>query len=797
MPSSARFQRPFVATLLAICTSCAVPPRIYVDHPEVFTRERLLTARNREQYWLEKQLERDTEPGLQGLRQLTRFQGTFVEAAASVGPASSDETSGVGSKAPAVPEAGLPDPSKIVRSQAKLTAIEEFEERLAYRNAVNASLREVELDDAHDLFGQTIYTLKFDVTVLPGESDADYAVLDFWLCNVGYQEGQDQDRCQPTKIDALDQGDEPAPAPPSTDPTPKTPAAKNAPSKDDAAFDDPDSVRARTFIHRWAESVQNEINTTIASYQRRIFEKSLGEEERGRLLAESQSLYDEHGAPSLQAILQEGDRSRMAVDARQPEVDPARRVAVGRDLAHLVADRYRFAFYDLLWISEPRQLPNDRIPTHVVGVALAQRTGETVAQAEKRVWQALVDRYDQHVQPLARGTGFVYSVEPKSYAQNVSDVAGRESMRVLIASLAASGKKDRIAAKEFNQTIDQTQQLLQTIERHPRVVGYVRGRQQFGWLIGPRFAIDDSGRVSFEHTPEQLSMQVSVAIPALATHLKIYGRYRWYHPDGSPAHRQWWLVGAARSTDLWPEHARNMLAVSLPYDPSAVTTTILSARYGETTGHSRSAQYGTAASDDRPTTSGPGTSWSSAASAPLVETTHYEVRAGEAQELVIRGLRLWKNPQVFVGGQRADRVEVLPDMKGLWARFEQLRMPPAVTQERAPRDPRSPPPPSGVSRSVVPAYVAAAKEIEIERTRKGSGAEDTRIKEVQHAVAIPGADYVDADLDVVTSNGAAQIPGGVRIHPPIPRAFLESPAKPTAPSAPPAKPETPAKPTGR
>ncbi len=796
MQSFSRCRPSLVATLLAICTSCAVPPRIYVDHPEVFTRERMLTARNREQYWLEKQLALDAEAGIQGLRQLTKFQGTFVEAAASVGPSSSEETASVGSKAPAVPSAGLPDPSKIVATQAKLTPIEEFEGRLAYRNAVNASLREVELDDAHDLFGQTIYTLKFDVTVLPGESDADYAVLDFWLCNVGYQEGQETDRCQPAKIDALDQVDEPAPPPAATDPAAKKAEATRAASTDDESFDDPDSVRARTFIHRWAESVQNEINTTIASYERRIFERSLGEEERGRLLAESQSLYDEKGAPSLQAILQEGDVSRAMRDTKQPEVDPTRRIAVGRDLANLVADRYRFAFYDLLWISEPRVLPNDGIPTHVVGVAIAQRARETVEKAETRVWEALVERYDQDVQPLARGTGFVYSIEPKSYAQNVSDVAGRESMRVLIASLAASGKKDRIAAKEYNQTINQTQQLLQTIERHPRVVGYVRGRQQFGWLIGPRFAIDDSGRVSFEHTPEQLSMQVSVAIPALATHLKIYGRYRWYHPDGSPAHRRWWLVGAAKSADLWPEHARNMLAVSLPYDPSAVTTTILSARYGESAAKGRPARDGTTASDDRPTTSGPGTSWSSAASAPLVETTHYEVRAGEAQELVIRGLRLWKNPQVFVGGQRADRVEVLPDMKGVWARFEQLRMPPAIAQERATRNERSLPA-RDVSRSVAPAYVAASKEIEIERTRKGSGAEDTRIKEVQHAVAIPGADYVDADLDVVTSNGAAQIPGGVRIHPPIPRALLESPTKPTPPAAPPAKPETPAKPAGR
>lgn len=50
-----------------------------------------------------------------------------------------------------------------------------FHDQLAYRNTVRAAMREKQLDDAHDIFGSTMYDLQFDITLKPGEKTRRYA----------------------------------------------------------------------------------------------------------------------------------------------------------------------------------------------------------------------------------------------------------------------------------------------------------------------------------------------------------------------------------------------------------------------------------------------------------------------------------------------------------------------------------------------------------------------------------------------------------------------------------------------
>ena len=68
----------------------------------------------------------------------------------------------------------LPDPAKLHSGSAQLTSVEKLRDELAYRNAVHAALRETELDDAHDLNGYTLRTLKFDISVTPHDRRAEH-----------------------------------------------------------------------------------------------------------------------------------------------------------------------------------------------------------------------------------------------------------------------------------------------------------------------------------------------------------------------------------------------------------------------------------------------------------------------------------------------------------------------------------------------------------------------------------------------------------------------------------------------
>ena len=51
------------------------------------------------------------------------------------------------------------------------------------------------------------------------------------------------------------------------------------------------------------------------------------------------------------------------------------------------------------------------------------------------------------------------------------------------------------------------------------------------------------------------------------------------------------------------------------------------------------------------------------------------VMAGRSANIVLLGDRLWRNPRVFLGAQRADLVQVLPDMTGLVANFRCIEKP--------------------------------------------------------------------------------------------------------------------------
>ena len=51
------------------------------------------------------------------------------------------------------------------------------------------------------------------------------------------------------------------------------------------------------------------------------------------------------------------------------------------------------------------------------------------------------------------------------------------------------------------------------------------------------------------------------------------------------------------------------------------------------------------------------------------------VRACESAEILIPGERLWRSTSVTLGGQIANKITVLPDMRGIVATFERVGLP--------------------------------------------------------------------------------------------------------------------------
>lgn len=171
-----KFTQAAIALLITVLASgCAVAPvsvegkpgttfgKIYLDTPEVYSRERLVNDRFQQDAWLREKLREAPKQGLQG----------------GVGTSSQSNTAlslgvGVSPQAPASTTAEKPGTPQDIGD----TPIQQFRDVMAYREEVRNEILENQLDDRHDIAGNTLYRLKFDATVIPLQDTSAYAMVE-------------------------------------------------------------------------------------------------------------------------------------------------------------------------------------------------------------------------------------------------------------------------------------------------------------------------------------------------------------------------------------------------------------------------------------------------------------------------------------------------------------------------------------------------------------------------------------------------------------------------------------------
>jgi hypothetical protein len=125
--------------------------RIYVDSPEVYTRERLVNDRYDQDYWLRQQLKilDDREHIQLPVGHERRSMEVAAGASATGSPAEGP---------------GVTSPP------GRLSFEQEFRIVGGIRDTIRQQVLENMLDDRHDLSGNSVYGLKFDTTVIPGSN---------------------------------------------------------------------------------------------------------------------------------------------------------------------------------------------------------------------------------------------------------------------------------------------------------------------------------------------------------------------------------------------------------------------------------------------------------------------------------------------------------------------------------------------------------------------------------------------------------------------------------------------------
>lgn len=117
--------------------------RIFVESPEVYTRERLVNDRFGQAFWLEQQLEK--------LDEATNFTSARRDMALQIALATDA------------------DPAVLPMAELTETPFDHvYQIKSALRAKIRQALLENQLDDRHDLTGNSVYGLKFDTSVIPG-----------------------------------------------------------------------------------------------------------------------------------------------------------------------------------------------------------------------------------------------------------------------------------------------------------------------------------------------------------------------------------------------------------------------------------------------------------------------------------------------------------------------------------------------------------------------------------------------------------------------------------------------------
>ncbi len=531
-------------------------------------------------------------------------------------------------------KAKLPDPKTMVKTDAQVSYIDQLRDDLTYRDAIHAELREKELDDTHDLRGMTIYTLKFDVTVLPGENSQRLGKvsLNFKSCN-----NRIENQINPTVF-------------------------KN-----------------------WKKQLEKDLSLEALSLQQRLLKDTISDEERVGLLNEVQNALLAPESPRslfLGYNRTEDYRNDISnlVDAlekkRVPTEDDLKRACV------LVIAPYLNALGSIVHFLPPVELEIKNQKFFVV--KLVDNT-PTYENAIKEI-EKLTNRYD--AEP------YVYSIEPKERVQNISDVAAVEKMKNFIMSLSVALPQYGVDADSYNEHLRRTQELLHGIKRNPLAVSFLNNRTEFGWILGPKFDINiknetpmggvfglffdelfgglfdqEESRLEFRHTPIQHSFQVNIVVPAWWKSINISGTYGWLDKKGrdkgqncsrnSVKYGKLFLGSnnnlGSSCTDPCCKEKKDGIDVLLPSDLSALTTALLN------TVRRRKPLINPRWDDDK-------------------DRQKIFVRAGSEAEIMIRGRDLWRNPEVYIGSQKAKGADILPDMKGLVAHFDKIKMPPRKNQ---------------------------------------------------------------------------------------------------------------------
>lgn len=596
---------------------------ILIDSPEIYTRERLVNDRFREDAWLKSTLENlkklsEEKFGFQGIARSLQLDRTTMQldlhASGQVSNSKVDirQTESQGDNSGAKHLSAI-DKNKIDNdAQTRAQLRDDFRQLLDIRDAIRKEIIENQLDDRHDIGVNTLYCFKFDATlIIPGNDTSAWAKIQIamtksdsgtlvdalkkrymeWINHLEMLVNKEfRDRRsliskvqKDIKIRLLDYGMRHA----NLFPKPEHPEAQGAITELADRLTRPEHDRVDKQLNRIIARLQHEGIIPLQSRQSAM-----------NWLVAKWVIFELLERPGL---------GRFVTTEIIPLGERNLSIGVSSTIRKPSIIQKGFEF-------EAQQ---------VEGIEIDDKSG-----LEKFLSTFLSNEYKI----------FTYTVSPKQSVERISDAATYERSHELLSSIVASQEPANV--KTALKLLREQNADIRAIRRNAIIVGFANHRRDpnqepqavFGWLIGPRFQVSNDGTgIQYRHVSVQNSLSALVSLPSGWPQVKINVQTSWIKEDGSEHNVK--------------SHSYN---ISLPLDVDRLTDAV----------------------------SGDGCGGEG--SKPLVFQSQMDniiLREGDPAQVLIPGRNLWRSTVVTIGTQPSDRIIVLPNMEGIIAQFDKIRAP--------------------------------------------------------------------------------------------------------------------------
>ena len=243
-----------------------------------------------------------------------------------------------------------------------------------------------------------------------------------------------------------------------------------------------------------------------------------------------------------------------------------------------------------------------------------------------------------------RGRVYVYAADPKIQHQRISTVANAANSVNVALGIAASIPKSGVGLDAGIERLNSSVGQIDSIERTPIIVGFAQGEIQsgatrrssiakFGWVFGPPVKIDTvNNAIKFAHSVISQRVVVDVSVPA------------WWPYIDLKTNSSWVSGWKGKDNTLDNTKARERwIRVPLP---------IGSADMDALSDHARSIHF----------------RQSHGAQTARIYDVHPSIVHGCGDvTFLLKGPNLWRDPSVYLNGQKHSTITVLPDMAGVAA----------------------------------------------------------------------------------------------------------------------------------